>query len=93
MDADKDPDNNWFTFKLKDVGVPPIKVSEGQEIHCCLKVMNDDYRRTWYGQGGYKEHYSVKQDQEWDFTTGYSDHNDNNTSSDWGQIPFILYSD
>ena len=57
-----------------------------------MKIQNEDMRKTWYGRDGYKEKYSTFADQEYDFDTEYSSYNDNNTSADWGQIPFILYS-
>ena len=91
-DGDKDPEMKWHHINLKDLGVAPIKVSEGQKIDCCMKIKDDDMRRTWYGRDGYKNRYSTFSDQDYDFDTDYSRYNDNNTSADWGQIPFILYS-
>ena len=93
-DAEKHPEKKWFEFHLKDLGHAPVKVSEGQKIHCMVKVVSDDYeqRRCLYGYDGYQRHYSELEDQEYDFDTAHSSYNGNCTNDSWGQIPFILYS-
>jgi len=80
----KDPEKKWMDINLKELGVKPIKVNEGQKLHCCIKVKSDDYRRCFYGYSGYKDRYSVLPDQDYDFDTEYSSYNDNSTSGDWG---------
>ena len=79
------------------MGTKPVKVSDGQNLHVCIKISSvapggNDCRRHNYGYSGYKDRYSVIEGQEYDFDMDYSSHNDNSTSSDWGQIPYILYS-
>ena len=92
VDADKCVEKKWHEINLKELGVKPIKVAEGTKIHCKIRVTDDDHRRCFYGYSGYKDRYSVIPDQEYDFDMDYSSFNDNSTSADWGQIPFILYS-
>jgi len=77
---------------LRELGCKPIKCDEGDKIHCKAKVLDDDQRRVIYGYSGYADRYSKIEGQEYDFDTEYSQHNDNSTSGDWGQIPFILYA-
>jgi len=84
-DADKDQDKKWHVVNLKELfGIKPIKVCEDGKIDIMVKVANDDMRRTFYGTGGYRDRYSVIPEQDYDFNTEYSSHNDNNTSADWG---------
>jgi hypothetical protein len=84
VDSEKDPDRKWHSINLSEIGVKPIKVSEGQKIHCLIKVTNDDVRRCLYGYSGYKDRYSVIENQEYDFDVVSSRFNDNSTSADWG---------
>lgn len=81
-----DPEKKWFHFYLKDVGANPIKVSEGQRIHCLVKVVSSsrESRRCRYGYNGYKNEYEKLEDQDFDFTTDYSSFNGNCTSESWG---------
>ena len=51
-DGSKDPDRKWHTIDIRDCGVKPIKVNEGQVIHVKTKVDNDDMRRCFYGYSG-----------------------------------------
>ena len=83
-DADKDPEGKWHEFTLKAVGAKPMKVSEGQKIHCCTRVANDDCRGCWYGHGGYESNYSILPDQEYDFKTKNSNHNQVGSDENWG---------
>lgn len=82
--ADKDEEKNWHEIKLANIGVKPIKVSEGQDIHCLMKVSKDDERRTTYGSGGYVADIEKIKDQDFDFITKSSSWNTNSSSSDWG---------
>ena len=54
-DGEKHEEKKWFEFKLSDLGLKPIKVNEGQEIHVMAKVVSDAYesRRCLYGYNGY----------------------------------------
>lgn len=92
LNADIDEENQWHTIDLRELGCKPIKCDEGDKIHCKAKVLDDDQRRVIYGYSGYADRYSKIEGQEYDFDTEYSQHNDNSTSGDWGQIPFILYA-
>ena len=58
-DSAKDPERKWHTIDIRDVGVKPIKVNEGQVIHVKTKVDNDDMRRCFYGYSGNQTRYSV----------------------------------
>jgi hypothetical protein len=71
---------------LAELGVKPIKVSEGTSIHCCVKVKSDDssQRRTTYGSQGYEHNIEKIEGQDVDFKMNYSRFNDNSTSADWG---------
>ena len=91
-DDEKDPEKKWFEVNITKLGFKPIKVMEGQKIHCMAMTRKDDCRRCFYGYSGYKENYSKIEGQNYDFDTDYSSFNNNSTSGDWGQIPFILYS-
>ena len=74
------------TITLEELGLKPMKVSEGTSIHCMVKVVRDDYdqRRHTYGSGGYEEDIKTIEDQDVDFSMKYSQYNDNSTSADWG---------
>lgn len=88
-----DPEKKWLTFDMRTVGETPIKVPEGQHIHVKVKAKTNDYsRHSHYGYSGYRDTYSKIEDQEYDFDTDYSCFNDNSTSDNWGQFPFILYA-
>ena len=52
-DSDKDPDRKWFTIDIRDFGVKPIKVGEGERLHVMAAVNNDNCRRCFYGYCGY----------------------------------------
>ena len=86
-------ENKWYLFRLKDLGVKPIKVSDGGKIDICMKCCSDDYeyRRTSYGYHGYQDRYCKIEGQDYDFDMKTSELNCNNTSESWGQIPVILY--
>lgn len=58
-DSDKEPEKKWFTIDIREFGVKPIKVNEGERIHVKCKVGNDEQRRCFYGYSGNKEKYSV----------------------------------
>lgn len=92
MDADKDPDKKWWTIDIRDVGEKPLKVPEGTHIHVKCKVTSDETRRCHYGYNGYKENYNKIENQDYDFDMDYSCFNDNSSSDNWGQFPYILYS-
>ena len=57
-----------------------------------IKAGDEDSRRTTYGHGGYEDRIATIPCQEFDFKTASSRWNDNSSSYDWGQIPFITYS-
>ena len=57
-DGEKDPENKWHEIRIQTLGYEPIKVNEGQKIHCCMKISHDDGRRTWYGHDGGRNRYS-----------------------------------
>ena len=65
---------------------------EGTHLHVKVRVNDDDHRRCLYGYDGYEDRLEAIPDQDFDFNTEYSNQNDNSTSADWGQIPYILYS-
>lgn len=91
-DDEKDSEKKWHTITLNELGVKPIKVLEGTQIHVMAKVTNDNCRRVFYGYEGYHNKLESIPDQDFDFETEYSSFNDNSTNQDWGQFPFILYS-
>ena len=51
-DGSKDAEKKWHTIDIRDVGVKPIKVNEGQVIHVKTKVDDDEMRRCFYGYSG-----------------------------------------
>lgn len=51
-DGDKDAEKKWFTIDIREVGVKPIKVNEGEVIHVKCKVGDDEMRRCFYGYSG-----------------------------------------
>jgi hypothetical protein len=83
-DDEKDPEKKWFTIDIRELGIKPIKVNEGDKIHVLTRVGNDEQRRCFYGYSGSQSRYSEIPNQEYDFDTDYSDMNDNSTSNDWG---------
>lgn len=91
MNDEKHEEKKWWTIDIRNLGEKPIKVSEGTHIHVKAKVDCDDNRRCFYGYNGYKDYYSKFEFQEYDFDTDYSCFNDNSSSDNWGQFPFILY--
>lgn len=54
LDAEKDEETKLFTVDIRNFGEKPIRVAEGQWIHCQVKHTTEDYdlRRTGYGQEG-----------------------------------------
>jgi hypothetical protein len=58
-DSEKDPEKKWFTIDLREFGIKPIKVNEGERIHVKCKVGTDDQRRCFYGYSGNRSRYSV----------------------------------
>jgi hypothetical protein len=72
IDAEKDSEKKWHTIDIREFGVKPIRVAEGERIHVKCKVANDDQRRCFYGYSGSQDKYSVIPNQEYDFDTDYS---------------------
>jgi hypothetical protein len=57
-DSEKDPEKKWYTIDFRNYGIKPIKVNEGEAIHCIAKVRDDESRRCFYGYSGYRDRYS-----------------------------------
>jgi len=81
-DAEKDSDHKWHEIYLKDLGSKSINVSEGQKIHCMVRITTEyndsnyyEHRRSYYGYNGYRDRYSTLPDQDYDFDTKRSEHN------------------
>jgi hypothetical protein len=85
-DEEKDPENKWHSIMLHELGMKPMKVSAGTQIHIVIKVTSDDYeiRRCFYGTDGEEHHYNALEGQDQDFETKDSRFNGNCTSQSWG---------
>ena len=64
---------------------------EGHYIDVAIRSKSGN-RRFHYIYSGYEYNYNEVEGQEDDFTTHRSQWNQNCTDSDWGFLPFILYS-
>jgi hypothetical protein len=61
LNDEKDEENNWFTIDIREKGCKPIKVSEGQKIHVCAKVMKEEHRPVYYGTNrGYDDYKDIE---------------------------------
>ena len=62
--SEKDVEKKWQTIDIRQLGVKPLKVSEGIKIHCMIKVDRDDstYLRCRYGYSGDRSQYSTLPD-------------------------------
>ena len=92
LNAEKDPEKHWFTVDIRDQGLRPIFVREGQKIHICAMVESDNYMRyMFFGRDGTQAKNAVREGQDYDFDMENSRFNEKNSSSNSGQFPFILY--
>jgi hypothetical protein len=49
---DQKCERKWHTIDIRQFGVKPIKVAEGERIHVKCKVGSNDQRRCFYGYNG-----------------------------------------
>ena len=67
QDEDKDPNNNWHVFEIKNVGETPFKVFSGQKLYLGVKGKDDDSRRTWYGRNRNQNYETIEDNEAWVF--------------------------
>ena len=92
-DSEKDDETKTHRITVADLGMKPFKVEAGTKITLMIRNNSSDYeiRRCYYGREGNPENYKAL-DQDQVFEVESSEHNQNGTSSNWGQMPYILYS-
>lgn len=83
-------EENIFYLEFSKLGIPPIKLNAETGIHLCAKSRCVSSNRFNYGTQG--SDFANIADQEPDFLMEYSPHNQNSTSTDFGQFPYILYA-
>ena len=75
---------------FQKLDIPIMSVNEGAMLHIMAKVQMSGPFRFNYGTNGSQPENIEGQDQ--DFSIEHSSFNQNSTSTDFGQFPFILYS-
>ena len=53
--ADQDSEKKWHSVYLKELGTKPIRLTEGQKLHLCMRSRTVDDVRCYYGAEGYPE--------------------------------------
>ena len=81
-----------FMIEFQKIDYDIIDVRAGQKIDIMVKTSRDGQSdvRFNYGYDGY--HPENIEGQDHDFDVEYSDHNQNSSSKDFGQFPYILYA-
>ena len=89
--AERDMEMNTHEVDLRNLGVAPIFIPAGTRLNLLAFPQTDDMRRTWYGEYGRSEYREEIPDQENIFDVERSDER-YDTSDNYGQFPYILYS-
>lgn len=83
-------EDNIFYIDFQKIGISPVRVQADTPLHLCAKSTCSNPNRFNYGYEGYN--YQTLPNQDFDFTIEYSSFNQNSTSTDFGQFPYILYA-
>lgn len=91
MTQDMVLEDKMFRIEFQKIGITPIQVKADSKIHIMAKCkMENGRKRFYYGYSGAQ--FATIPDQDQVFKVESSSFDQNGSSYDFGQFPYILYA-